>query len=48
MQLIMANLLVEEFQGIDNDDEPNFLINQILYNKSKINKAKRYRIKLVC
>ena len=46
MQLIMANLLVEEFQGIDNDDEPNFLFNQILYNKSKINKAKKISYKI--
>ena len=38
--------LVGKIPGIDNDDEPNFLFNQILYNKSKINKAKKISHKI--
>ena len=38
--------LVGRIPGIDNDDEPNFLFNQILYNKSKINKAKKISHKI--
>ena len=38
--------LVGRIPGIDTDDEPNFLFNQILYNKSKINKAKKISHKI--
>ena len=38
--------LVGKIPGIDNDDEPNFIFNQILYNKSKINKAKKISHKI--
>ena len=38
--------LVGRIPGIDNDDEPNFIFNQILYNKSKINKAKKISHKI--